>query len=312
MKYLVTGGAGFIGSHIVEALLHNGHEVCVLDNLSTGSCSNLAHIAAEIEFIEGDIRDAETCLLAARNCDGVFHQAALVSVFDSIERPRDNHSINNTGTMNVLEAARENGCKRVVYASSAAIYGNNPQLPKNEMMLPEPLSPYGSVKIGGEYYLQAYAEQFKMNCIALRYFNVYGPRQNPNSVYSGVISKFVDCAKKCLQPTIFGDGQQTRDFVYIEDVVQANLKAMTVPTQLPFFNCNVATGKATSLLDLVEALGAITGTLGSPVFKTERAGDIRHSLADISKARKFLGFEPLKTDLRANLESILDADLILA
>ena len=312
MKYLVTGGAGFIGSHLVEALLQNGNEVVILDNLSTGSRENLRHLWHDFELIEGDVRDADTCLQAARNCDGIFHEAALVSVFDSIERPRDNHDINTTGTLNVLEAARLNGCKRVVYASSAAIYGNNPELPKNELMLPEPLSPYGSVKIAGEYYLKAHAEQYNMSCIALRYFNVYGPRQNPNSVYSGVISKFVDCALKGLHPTIFGDGRQTRDFVFVEDVVQANIRAMQTPLEQPFFNCNIATGISTSLLDLVDALQAITRTLPDPIFKMERPGDIRHSLANITRAHKFLGYQPLKTDLKANLCSILDSDLVLA
>lgn len=312
MKYLITGGAGFIGSHIAEALINAGNEVRVLDNLSTGNCENLSNIRSRIEFIRGDIRDFDACLYAAEGCDGVFHQAALVSVFDSIERPRDNHDINNTGTMNVLEAARENNCKRIVYASSAAIYGNNPILPKTECMLPEPLSPYGSVKIGGEHYLQAYAQQFGIDCIALRYFNVYGPRQDPKSMYSGVISKFVDCAKLGITPTIFGDGMQTRDFIYVDDIVQANVKAMTVPIKFPFLNCNIATGIETSLLDVVEALQAIRSGFGHPQFKPERQGDIRHSVADISRAREYLGFQPMKTDLKSNLQNILDSELIAA
>ena len=174
MKYLVTGGAGFIGSHIVESLVQNGNEVRVLDNLSTGNYENLKTVSSAIEFTEGDICDLNLCMNATEGCDGIFHEAALVSVVDSIERPQENHDINITGTMNVLEAARTQGCKRIAFASSAAIYGNNPELPKNETMLPEPLSPYGSAKIAGEYLLQAYAEQYGIGCVALRYFNVAG------------------------------------------------------------------------------------------------------------------------------------------
>ena len=308
MKYLVTGGAGFIGSHIVESLIRNGSKVRVLDNLSTGNYENLKNVSAEIEFVEGDIRDSSQCVNAAKDCDGIFHEAALVSVVDSIERPRENHDINITGTMNVLEAARIQGCKRIVFASSAAIYGNNPALPKNETMLPEPLSPYGAAKIAGEHLLQAYAEQYGINCVALRYFNVYGPRQDPNSMYSGVISKFVDCAKNKTTPIIFGDGKQTRDFIYVDDIVQANLKAMTVSTKMPFLRCNIGTEIATSLLDVVEALRHISATLAQPLFEPERPGDIRHSTADITSARDQLGFQPQKTDLKTNLGCILDSD----
>jgi UDP-glucose 4-epimerase len=308
MKYLVTGGAGFIGSHISNALINNGDDVRVLDNLASGHLRNLKDIADKIEFVEGDVRDPETCISAAKGCDGIFHQAALVSVVDSIERPRDNHDINITGTMNLLEAARTQGCKRIVFASSAAIYGNNPTLPKKETMLPEPLSPYGAAKICGEHCLQAYAEQFGLSCIALRYFNVYGPRQDPSSMYSGVISKFVECAKDKVTPTIFGDGKQTRDFVFVEDIVQANVKAMTSNDNIKFLRCNIGTGIATCLLDVIEALRSITGELDQPILKNERPGDIRHSLADISLAREKLGFEPQKTDLKANLSKVLDFD----
>ena len=189
-KYLVTGGAGFIGSHIVDGLLDEGHEVVVLDNLSSGDMSNLSHCLEKISFIKGDIRDSETCYKAAAGCDGIFHEAALVSVADSVERPVDNHEINITGTLNVLEAARRNAVKQIVFASSAAIYGDNPELPKTETMLPEPKSPYAIAKITGEYYLNVYAELHGIKCTALRYFNVFGPRQDPSSPYSGVISIF--------------------------------------------------------------------------------------------------------------------------
>ena len=308
MKYLVTGGAGFIGSHIVDSLVQDGNDVRVLDNLSSGHRENLKGVSDKIEFIEGDVRDPDVCINAAKGCDGIFHEAALVSVVDSIERPRDNHDINITGTMNILEAARVQGCKRIVFASSAAIYGNNPVLPKNETMLPEPLSPYGAAKICGEHCLQAYAEQFGISCIALRYFNVYGPRQDPGSMYSGVISRFVECTKNKTTPSIFGDGKQTRDFVYVDDIVQANLKAMTANETITFLRCNVGTSTATCLLDVIEALRGISGTLAQPQFKPERQGDIRHSVADITLARDRLGFQPQKTDLKTNLGKILDFD----
>ncbi len=306
MKYLVTGGAGFIGSHIVGALVNNGHDVRVLDNLSSGHYKNLREVSDKIEFLEGDVRDPDACSNATEGCDGIFHQAALVSVVDSIERPQDNHDININGVMNILEAARTQGCKRIVFASSAAIYGNNPTLPKNETMLPEPLSPYGAAKICGEHCLQAYAEQFGISCVALRYFNVYGPRQDPSSMYSGVISRFVECAKNRATPTVFGDGKQTRDFVYVDDIVQANLKAMTTENNIKFLRCNIGTGNATCLLDVIEALRDITGELDQPLFKPERPGDIRHSVADITLARENLDFQPAKTDLKTNLGKILD------
>ncbi len=308
MKYLVTGGAGFIGSHILDSLVNNGNDVRVLDNLSSGHYKNLKGVSGKIEFVEGDVREPDTCLDAAKGCDGIFHQAALVSVVDSIERPQDNHDININGIMNILEAARNQGCKRIVFASSAAIYGNNPMLPKDETMLPEPLSPYGAAKICGEHCLQAYAEQFGISCIALRYFNVYGPRQDPSSMYSGVISKFVECAKNKVTPTVFGDGKQTRDFVYVDDIVQANVKAMTADNSIKFLRCNIGTGNETCLLDVIEALRSITGELDQPVFKPDRPGDIRHSVANITLACEKLGFQPTKTDLKTNLGKILDFD----
>ncbi len=311
MKYLVTGGAGFIGSHIVDALVDAGHDVVVLDDLSSGHRENLAGIIDRIGFIEGDVRDAETCLKAAEGCDGIFHEAALVSVPDSINRPRDNHEINITGTLNVLEAARVNGVKRVVFASSAAIYGDNPELPKREDMLPEPKSPYALAKLAGEYYLKIYAECFGIDTVALRYFNVFGPRQDPSSMYSGVISIFSERIAKGLPIAIYGDGQQTRDFVNVADIVQANLLAMTTsslrsnqesPHQPPtsndqqiggnFVALNVATGTSTSLLSLLESLEVLVGQTAERKFLPVRDGDIQHSLADISKVRNGLGYTP--------------------
>ncbi len=339
MKYLVTGGAGFIGSHIVDALVGAGYEVVVLDNLSSGHKENLSNTWKNIYFIEGDVCDAETCLKAAEGCDGIFHEAALVSVPDSINRPRDNHDINITGTLNVLEAARANGVTRVVFASSAANYGDNPELPKHEDMLPEPKSPYAMAKVAGEHYLKVYAECFGLETVALRYFNVFGSRQDPSSMYSGVISIFSERIAKGLPITIYGDGQQTRDFVNVKDVVAANLLAMTtvkivqdvevvkiegnVPS-LTFnegsarfnersvstsgsaaFNVfNVATGRQCSLLDLISALGKVCGAEPCVTFAAARPGDIEHSLADISKVRKVLNYAPA-VELKEGLSQIV-------
>ncbi|NOU35969.1 MAG: SDR family oxidoreductase [Kiritimatiellaceae bacterium] len=336
MKYLVTGGAGFIGSHIVDALLERGHEVVVLDNLSSGHKENLSGVWTKISFIEGDVRDADTCIKAAAGCDGIFHEAALVSVPDSVNRPRDNHDINITGTLNILEAARQQKVKRVVFASSAAIYGDNPELPKREDMLPEPKSPYALAKLTGEYYLKVYAECFGIETVALRYFNVFGLRQDPSSMYSGVISIFSERVKKGLPITIYGDGEQTRDFVNVRDVVSANLLAMTTdfiatkghrkaqkknnaigdpdPYQLApdnhqlvsgnFVALNVATGKATSLLSLLNGLETIVGKTVARKFMPVRDGDIRQSLADISKVRSALGYT-LSVGLKEGLKELL-------
>jgi UDP-glucose 4-epimerase len=296
MKYLVTGGAGFIGSHIVDALIDDGHEVVVLDNLSSGHMENLQGVLDKVTFIEGDVRDPEICLKAADGCNGIFHEAALVSVADSIQRPLDNHDINITGTLNVLEAARASGVKRVVFASSAAVYGDNPVLPKTESMLPEPISPYAVAKITGEHYLRTYAELYGMEGVALRYFNVYGPRQDPSSPYSGVISIFATRVGQGLPITIYGDGEQTRDFVNVKDVVSANLLAMQSDFSMPsncqpstshFLAFNVATGEANSLLQLLTILEEITGNRVERKFEAARAGDIRHSLASSEKLQAF-------------------------
>lgn len=280
MKYLVTGGAGFIGSHIVDALVAANHSVVVLDNLSSGNVDNLAQSMNEITFVEGDVRNPAVCEEVSKGCDGIFHEAALVSVVDSVERPVDNHEINITGTLNVLEAARINGVKRVVFASSAAVYGDNPVLPKREEMLPEPKSPYAAAKITGEYYLNAYAELYGLKCRALRYFNVYGSRQDPTSPYSGVISIFATriLAKKSI--TIFGDGKQTRDFVNVVDVVDANLLAMSEQSSKGFWMANVATGKQHSLIELIDTLERVTGNSVEHIFEPARIGDIRYSAAD--------------------------------
>lgn len=290
--YLITGGCGFIGSHIAEALCEQGETVRILDNLSSGYRNNVAHLSDDVTVIEGDVRDVEAVSAAVDGVDYVFHEAALVSVFDSVERPRDNHDINLTGTLNVLEAAKSAGARRVVLASSAAIYGNAPELPKEETMRPQPESPYGLAKIGKEYYARVFSMLYALPVISLRYFNVYGPRQDPSSPYSGVISKFVEIITGGGTPTIFGDGTQSRDFVFVKDVVQANLKAMHEEGLKGGEVFNVATGDGTSLLELLETVQRIAEAKGDPAFEAERPGDIKHSRASIDSARESLGYEP--------------------
>ncbi len=293
MKYVVTGGCGFIGSHIVEALSEAGHSVVVVDNLSSGHERNLAHIGGEVKLVKGDVRDPALLATAMVGADYVFHEAALVSVFDSVERPGDNHDINITGTLNVLQAARRAGVKRVVMASSAANYGNAPELPKREDMKPEPESPYALAKVAGEYYMRSFHTLYGLETVSLRYFNVYGPRQDPSSMYSGVISRFMDLVRNGKTPVIFGDGMQTRDFVFVKDVVQANLLAMRSERVGHGEAFNVATGSQTSLLQLLDAIARLFGRDVRPEFQPARAGDIRDSFADISRARSMLGYEPL-------------------
>jgi len=302
--YLVTGGCGFIGSHIVEALAGEGHMVRVFDDLSSGYRRNIEHIAGDVEFVEGDIRDTAAIGAATEGMDYVFHEAALVSVFDSVERPADNNAINITGTLNVLEAARRHGVRRVVMASSAAVYGNNPELPKRETMTPEPESPYAIGKIVGEYYFSVYHKLYGLETVTLRYFNVYGPRQDPSSMYSGVISKFTDVLRSGGTPTVFGDGGQTRDFVFVKDVVHANLLAMRSEQAGAGNVFNVGTGSQASLLDLLAVLGELTGREVEPEFADVRAGDIRHSISAVDKARRVLGYAP-QFGLREGLEALL-------
>lgn len=303
--YLVTGGAGFIGSHIVEALAAEGHAVKVFYNLATGHRENLDHLKGLHTLIEGDVRDTAALEAAMRGVEFVFHEAAMVSVPVSCEKPRECHEVNATGTLNVLLAAKEAGVRRVVMAATAAAYGNNPALPKRETMRPEPESPYGLTKVTGEYYMRSFATLYGLQTVALRYFNVYGPRQDPRSAYSGVISKFVDVLAAGGTPTIFGDGKQTRDFVYVKDVVQANLKAMHATPVEPGQVINVGTGKAVSLLDLLAVLGDLFGRKVEPKFALPRVGDVLHSLADIAVARRTLGYEP-RTTLHEGLGALLE------
>ncbi len=302
---LITGGCGFIGSHIAEALVAEGVHVRVFDNLSSGNPENLAGFADRVEMVRGDIRDTAALAQAMKGVSQVFHEAALVSVTGSIEQPEENNAINISGTLNVLQAARQAGAKRVVLASSAAVYGNNPDLPKRESMMPEPESPYALGKLASEYYLKLFSSLYGLETVALRYFNVFGPRQDGKSMYSGVISRFMEDIRNGRTPTIFGDGEQTRDFVYVKDVVRANLLAMRSPRVGKGEIFNVATSRKVSLLQLLATLGTLTGRTLVPQFRDTRAGDIRHSLADISRIRKSLGYEP-EFDLEYGLRAIVE------
>lgn len=288
---LVTGGAGFIGSHLVEALLRTGARVRVLDNISTGRLNNLQAVSGTIEWLAGDVCDAGDVAKAVQGCDVVFHQAALASVPRSVEEPLATHAACATATLNVLDQARRAGVRRVVYAASSSAYGNQPQPQKSEGDLPSPLSPYAAAKLAGEHYCQAFWHSYGLETVALRYFNVFGPRQDPSGPYAAVIPLFIRAILKGEQPTIFGDGLQTRDFTYVENVVQANLLAAAAPgaTGRVF---NVASGAAISLLDLLRELNAICGTDIQALFQPSRAGDVRDSLADISQAKLALGYEP--------------------
>lgn len=299
---VVTGGCGFIGSHLCEALLEAGARVRVLDDLSSGREENLRGVRGRVDLRRGDVRDPRAVAPALDGADTVFHQAALVSVADSVERPRECFDINEAGTLTVLEAARGAGVRRVVFAGSAAAYGNDPGLPKREDMPARPLSPYAAAKVAAEGWMRAFAGLYGVETVVLRYFNVYGPRQNPSSPYSGVVSRFVDALRAGRPPVIFGDGKQTRDFVFVRDVARANLLAAARGTVGRGEILNIAAGRAVSLLDLAGILERISGRVLPPLFEPARPGDVRHSAADIGRARRQLGFEPasgLEQGLRA-------------
>jgi nucleoside-diphosphate-sugar epimerase len=298
-RYLVTGGAGFIGSNIVEALLRRGERVVVFDDFSTGRRDNLAAAvrgrpagAPEPEVVDGDIRDAAAVTRAMRGVTHVLHQAALPSVQRSVEDPLSSHEVNATGTLRLLLAARDAGVRRFVYASSSSVYGDTPTLPKIETMTPSPQSPYAVSKLAGEHYCRNFHALYGLETVALRYFNIFGPRQDPSSQYAAVIPNFVRAAAGGAAPTVYGDGLQSRDFTYIDNAVQANLLACEAPAAAAGGAYNVGCGESATLLDLLRLLGGIAGAPVRPVHAPPRAGDVRHSLASIEAARAALGYAP--------------------
>ena len=298
-RYLVTGGAGFIGSSLSRAIVERGGEVHVFDSFLTGREENLADLP-DVEVVRGDVRDLDGLRRAMKGVDRVLHQAAVPSVARSLKDPIFSNEANVQGTLNVLIAARDAGVPRVVFASSSSVYGDTPTLPKVETMLPSPLSPYAVTKLTGEHYLKVFHHLYGLETVALRYFNVFGPRQDPTSDYAAVIPLFVSLMSQGQAPTINGDGTQSRDFTYIDNVVQANLLACEAPG-VGGEVFNVACGRRYTLLDLVAALNSILGSNLEPTFGPRRAGDVMHSLADIEKARRMLGYEP-STSFEEGLE----------
>ncbi len=288
---LVTGGAGFIGSSLARALLARGDKVRIIDNFSSGKRENIADFLDKIDLIEGDILDDKALSRAVEGAELIFHEAAIPSVPKSMAEPIENHAANATGTIRVLEQARRARVRRVVYAASSAAYGEDPVLPKVETMAPAPISPYGGSKLAGEQYMQIYARAYGLETVCLRYFNVFGPRQDPQSEYAAVIPKFITMALAGKQPRIFGDGTQSRDFCYIDNVIEANFKAASVdPRQVSGGVFNVACGQATDLNRVVALIGDYLGKSIEPIYEDERSGDIKHSWADISAARARLGY----------------------
>jgi UDP-glucose 4-epimerase len=289
---VVTGGAGFIGSHLVEALLNDGYQVRVVDNLATGHRSNLAHLEGRYDWLEGDVSDFEVARKAAEGAEYIFHEAAIPSVPRSVREPLLSHSSGPTATINMLEAARQAGVRRFMFAASSSAYGETEELPKHEAMYPNPLSPYAASKLAGEHYVRVYAHTMGLDGVSLRYFNIFGPRQDPSSPYSGVISVFTRVMSEGKRPVIFGDGEQTRDFTYVDNAVAANLAALRSEKPLGGTVLNVGTGQRISLLDLVKTINSILGTSIAPEFKPDRPGDVRHSLASLEKIGATLGYKP--------------------
>jgi UDP-N-acetylglucosamine/UDP-N-acetyl-alpha-D-glucosaminouronate 4-epimerase len=304
---LVTGGAGFIGSHIVDALVTRGARVRVVDNLSTGYLRNLEAVSDRIDFLEGNLADEAIAHKAVENVELIFHEAALPSVPRSIANPRETHLASVEATFNLLLAAKEKGVRRVVYAASSSAYGDQPTSPKVEFMRPQPLSPYAAAKLVGEYYCQVFYRSYGLETLCLRYFNVFGPRQDPSSPYSGVISQFIDRLLKGQRPIVYGDGEQTRDFTYVSNAVEANMLAAESNRGIGEV-INVANGEQVSINQLFQRLRRVIGRDEvEPEYQAARAGDILHSLADISLAREYLGFEPrirLEEGLRLTVESV--------
>jgi nucleoside-diphosphate-sugar epimerase len=312
-SYLVTGGAGFIGSHLTEELVRRGHRVRVADNLSTGKRRNLDHIPG-VEFVEGDLADIAFATRVAQGMDFVLHQAAIPSVPRSVKDPITSNRSNIDATLNILVAARDAGVKRLVFAGSSSEYGNTPTLPKREDMPPSPLSPYALQKVMGTEYCRMFTRLYGFETVVIRYFNVFGPRQDPSSPYSGVISVFATALIEGRQPTIYGDGEQTRDFTYVANVVDGVLRACTAPNAAGEA-INVACGTRISLNELLRVMNGIVGTALQPIYKDERAGDVKDSQADISKANELLGYTPsvsLEEGLRHTLEWCRSEGAVLA
>ncbi len=302
---LVTGGAGFIGSHIASALAAAGARLRIIDDLSTGYRENLEEIKGDVDFVHGSLADEKSLRTALEGVELVFHEAAIPSVPRSIENPRQTHIASVESTFSLLLAAREMNVRRIVYAASSSAYGDQPILPKVENMLPEPLSPYAVAKLVGEHYCQVFTRVYGLETISLRYFNVFGPRQDPSSQYSGVISRFISALLGDERPVIYGDGEQSRDFTYIDNVVDANLKAAETARGIGEV-INVANGERISLNQLLNELKSLTGKFDVVAdYQPPRPGDVKHSLADISRARNRLGFEP-RIDLRTGLQLTID------
>jgi UDP-glucose 4-epimerase len=303
VKVLVTGGGGFIGSHIVDRLLAEGHSVRVLDNFATGRRQNLGDALSDIQLVEGDIESYEHVQNAVEGCEVVVHQGALPSVPRSVQDPLRSNATNVTGTLNVLLAARDSGVRRVVYASSSSVYGFNAVLPKHEGLLPQPISPYAVAKLAGEGFCRSFNEVFGLETVALRYFNVFGPRQDSRSQYA--VPNFITALLNGGHPVIYGDGEQSRDFTYVDDVVEANMLAMSCD-RVAGKTYNVAAGKRTSLNELLHHIGALIGREPTTRYEAPRLGDVKHSQADVSAAKRDLGYTPsvsLEEGLRLTLKS---------
>lgn len=302
---LVTGGAGFVGSHIASALVSSGARVRIIDDLSTGYRENLTEIGGDVDFVRGSLVDEQLLRKALEDVEVVFHEAAIPSVPKSIENPQRTHVASVDATFSLLLAARDQKVRRVVYAASSSCYGDQPTLPKRESMLPDPLSPYAVAKLVGEYYCQVFSRVYRLETVSLRYFNVFGPRQDPSSQYSGVISRFIAALLSGQTPVIYGDGEQSRDFTYVDNVVQANLKAAQTRKGIGSV-INIANGERITLNQLLRELKDLTGKDSvNAIYEKARPGDVLHSLADISRARELLGFEP-QVGLREGLRRTMD------
>jgi UDP-glucose 4-epimerase len=305
-RYLVTGGAGFIGSSIAAALIDKGENVRILDDFSSGRRENLAGAVAKAELVEGSIVDAEAVARAMQGVEVVFHQAAIPSVARSVENPQATMLVGVQGTTVVLDVARRSGVKRVVFAASSAAYGDTPTLPKVETMAPQPLSPYASSKLACEHLMRIFASLYGIETVSLRYFNIFGPRQDPKSEYAAVIPKFVTAAIRRERPVVYGDGEQTRDFCYIDNAVRANLLAASSERKLSGQVVNIACSERTSLNQLLKHIGELAGVRLDAEYRAARAGDVRDSLADIGAAKELIGYEPV-VDVREGLKRTYDA-----